>query len=133
MILGNIKEARLKFSQRCVTAFVNKKNFQDEELPYKLFLTTRETSKIKNSFATNISKDVKLTKAQISKIIQSGGCFASWLGNLFIKALINVAIPLARNDLSGLGNNLGSNAINKFERKIKKELSQQEKDSLYLF
>ena len=29
-----------------------------------------------------MSTDVKLSKAQISKIIQSGGSFVSWLGNL---------------------------------------------------
>ena len=41
-----------------------KKNFQDEELTYE--------SKIRNVFADNMSTDVKLGKAQISKIIQSG-------------------------------------------------------------
>ena len=39
--------------------------------------------------------DIKLSKAQVSKIIQSGGSFSSWLANLGKKALINVAIPLA--------------------------------------
>ena len=29
-----------------------------------------------------MSKDVKLSKAQISKIIQLGGSFGSWLANL---------------------------------------------------
>ena len=33
---------------------VNKKNFQDEELPHELFLTTRQTTKIKNGFANNM-------------------------------------------------------------------------------
>ena len=32
--------------------------------------------------------------------------------------LANIAIPLARDNLPGLVNNLASNAINKFERKI---------------
>ena len=40
-----------------------------------------------------MSTDIKLSKAQISKIIQSGGSFASWLANLGKKALTNVAIP----------------------------------------
>ena len=65
-----------------------------------------------------MSTDIKLSKAQISKIIQSGGSFGSWLGNLGKKALINIAIPLARDNLPGLVSNLTSNAINKFERKI---------------
>ena len=65
-----------------------------------------------------MSRDIELSKAQISKIIQSGGSFGSWLGNLGKKALTNIAIPLARDNLPGLVSNLTSNAINKFERKI---------------
>ena len=41
----------------------------------KLFLTTRRTTKIRNAFANNMSTDKKLSKAQICKIIQSGGSF----------------------------------------------------------
>ena len=59
----------------------NKKNFEDEELPHELFLTTRQRTKIKNAFAKNMSTDIKLSKARISIIIQSGGSFSSWLGN----------------------------------------------------
>ena len=40
-----------------------------------LFLTTRQTTKKRNAFASNISTDIKLSKAQISKINQSGGSF----------------------------------------------------------
>ena len=39
-----------------------------------------------------MSTDIKLSKAQISKIIQSGGSFGSWLGNLEKKAPLNIAI-----------------------------------------
>ena len=48
---------------------MDKKNFEDEELPHELFLTTRQTTEIRNDFATNMSTDIKLSKAQISKII----------------------------------------------------------------
>ena len=96
----------------------NKKNFQDEEFPQELFLTTRRTTKIRNTFANNMSTDIKLSKAQISKIIQLGESCAFWLGNLGKKALTNVAIPSTRDDLPGLVSSLASNAINKFERKI---------------
>ena len=37
---------------------------------------------IRNVFANTMSTDIKLSKAQISRIIQSGGSFGSWLGNL---------------------------------------------------
>ena len=51
-------------------------------MPNELFLTTRQTTKIKNAIANNMSTDKKLSKAQISKIIQSGESFGSWLANL---------------------------------------------------
>ena len=63
--------------------------------------------------------DIKLSKAQISKVIQSGGSFGYWLGKLGKKALINKAFPLARDNLPELVNNLTSNPINKFEKKNK--------------
>ena len=37
----------------------NKQNFQDEELPHELFLTTRQTTKIRNAFANNLWTDTK--------------------------------------------------------------------------
>ena len=65
-----------------------------------------------------MSTGIKLSKGQISRIVQSGGSFGSWLGNLGRKALTNIAIPLARDNLFGLVSNLTSNPINKFDRKI---------------
>ena len=60
-------------------------------MPQKLFLTTRQTTKIRNDFANNMLTDVKLSKAQISKVIQSGRSFDSWLANLGKKVLTNVS------------------------------------------
>ena len=60
---------------------LNKKTFEDEELPHELFLTTRQITKIRNAFANNMSTDIKLGKAQISQMIQSGGSFGSWLAD----------------------------------------------------
>ena len=68
-----------------------------------------------------MSTDIKLSKAQISEIIQSGGSVDSWLGNLEKKALVNIATPLARYNLPGLVSNLTSNEINKNERKISRK------------
>ena len=62
--------------------------------------------------------DIKLSKAQIPKIIQSSGSFSSWLGDLGKKAPTNIDITLARDNLPILVSNLALNAINKFERKI---------------
>ena len=128
--MANYQEARVKLTNTQVNILksaaknkagtllrLNKKNFEDEQLPHELFLTTRQTTKMRNAFANNMSTDIKLIKAQISKIIQLGGSFGSWLGNLGKKALKNIAIPLARANLLRIVSILTSNAINKFGRK----------------
>ena len=99
---------------------LNKKNVEDKELPHELFLTPRQTTTIRNTFANNMSTDTKLSKSQISKIFKSGATFGSFLGNLGKKALANIAITLARDNLPGLRSNLTSNAIN-LKKKIGKE------------
>ena len=48
---------------------INNKIFQDKGLPHELFLTTRQKAKVRNAFANNISTDIKISKAQLSKII----------------------------------------------------------------
>ena len=49
-----------------------------------------------------MSTDIKLSKVQISKIIQSGGFLGSLLSKL-AGPLMKVAIPLAKNILAPLG------------------------------
>ena len=85
---------------------------------HELFLKARQTAKTRSAFANNMSTDIKLCKAQISKVNQLGGSFRSWLSNLGNEALTNVAIPFVRDNLPGLVSNLTSSAINKFDRKI---------------
>ena len=46
---------------------LSKKNFRDQELPHELFLTTRQTAKIRNVFVNNMSIDIKPSKARTSK------------------------------------------------------------------
>ena len=68
-------------------------------MPYELFLIKRQTTKTRNVFANKMSADIKRSKAQIYKIVQSDSSFGSWLCNLVKKALTNIAIPLARYNL----------------------------------
>ena len=58
------------------------KMFDGNDLPHELFLRTRQRTKLRNAFNTNTSSDLNLSKAQISKIIQSGGFLASLLSKL---------------------------------------------------
>ena len=46
--------------------------FNGNNLPRELLLTTRQETKSRNAFENNMSTDIKLSKAQISKIIRSG-------------------------------------------------------------
>ena len=65
-----------------------------------------------------MSTDIKLSEAQTSKLIQSGGSVCHLLSNLSKKVQTNVAIPFPRDNLTGLVSNIASSAVNKFERKI---------------
>ena len=98
---------------------INKKNLQGKELPHELFLTTKQTTKVRNVFFNNISIDIKLSKAQMSGKVQSGRFLS---GNLGKNIKVDLSIPLSRDNLPGLARNLASNAINKFERKISEKL-----------
>ena len=48
------------------------KIFNGNDLPHQLLLTTRQKTKPRNAFNNNVSTHLKLSRAQISKIIQSG-------------------------------------------------------------
>ena len=47
------------------------------DLPQKLLLKTRQKTKLRNVFNNNMLTDLKLSKAQIFKTIQSGGFLGS--------------------------------------------------------
>ena len=52
------------------TLRISFKMFNGNDLPHELLLTTRQKTKLRNAFNNNMSTDLKLFKAQISKIIQ---------------------------------------------------------------
>ena len=54
------------------TLRINFKIFNGKDLPHELLLTTGQKTKLRNAFNNNMSTDLKLSRAQISKIIQSG-------------------------------------------------------------
>ena len=86
------------------------KMFNGNDLPHELLLTTRQKTKLRNAFNNNMSTDLKLSRAQISKIIQSGGFLGSLLSKLG-GPLIKVAIPLAKNVLAPLGITVAASVI----------------------
>ena len=62
-----------------------------------ILLTTRQKAKIRNEFNNNRSTNIKLSKAQISKIIKSGGFLGKLLG-----ALLKTGLPLLKNVIKQL-------------------------------
>ena len=89
-------------SSEVATLRLSIKNFNKDELPHELLLTTRQSTKLRNAINNNSAIDIKLSKAQTKKLIQSGG----FLGKLLSKLagpLMKVALPLAKNVLAPLG------------------------------
>ena len=103
--LTNVQLNKLKKavkSNEGATLRLGIKNFNKDEHPHELLLTTRQNTKLRNALNNNSATDIKLSKAQIKKIIQSGG----FLGKLLSKLagpLMKVALPLAKNVLAPLG------------------------------
>ena len=56
---------------------MNLKIIDGNDLPQESLLTTRQKTKLGNAFNNNMSTGLKLPKAQIYKIIQSGGFLGS--------------------------------------------------------
>ena len=75
---------------------MNKKNVE-EELLHELFLIARQTTKIRNNFANNMSTDI-----YVRQIFRLG----------------KKVFPLARDNLPGLVSNITLSAINKSKREI---------------
>ena len=86
------------------------KIFNRNDLPHELLLATRQKAKLRNTFNNNMSTDLKLSKAQISKIVQSDGFLGSLLSKL-AGPLIKAAIPLAKYVLAPLGIKAAASAI----------------------
>ena len=82
MQLQNLLKKNVKLSdtqlKKLKTAVKNKpgttlrisfKKFNGNNLPHELLLITRQKTKLRNALNNNMSNDLKLSKAQISKII----------------------------------------------------------------
>ena len=75
--------------------------------PHELLLINRHVPSIRKAFANNSSVDIKFLKAQLSKMIQSGGFSGKLLGPLLktgLPLIKSVITPLAKSVLipSGL-------------------------------
>ena len=98
---SNSQPSKLKSAVKCnegTTLRMNARMFNGNNLPHELLLTTRQTTKIRYTIENNMLTDIKLSKAQISKIIQSGGFLGKLLG-----PLLKTGLPLLKSVIKPLG------------------------------
>ena len=77
-------------------------NSEDEtNFPHKLFLTNRQVTNLRKAFANYLSTDIKLSKTQLSKMIQSGRFLGKLLG-----PLLRTGLPLLKNVIKPLNKSL---------------------------
>ena len=69
----------------------------ETNFPHKLLLTNRQVANLRKAFANYLSIDTKLSKTQLSKMIQSGG----FLGRL-LSPLLKTGLPLIKNVIKPL-------------------------------
>ena len=122
--LTNLQLSKLKKAIKNndgATLRISIRNFNKEDFPHELLLTIRQNTKLRNAISNNMATDLKLSKAQIKKMIQSGG----FLGKLLSKLagpLMKVAMPLAKNVLAPLGLMAAMSAIDGgIQKKMKGE------------
>ena len=120
--LTNVQLNKLKKfvkSNEGTTLRLGIKNFNNDELPHELLLTTRQNTKQRNAINNNLATDIKLSKAQIKKLIQLGGFLGKLLSRL-AGPLMKVAMSLAKNVLAPLGLTAAMSAIDgSIQKKIR--------------
>ena len=78
----------------------------ETNFPHKLLLTNRQVANLRKAFANYLLTDIKLSKNQLSKMMQSGGFLGRLLGPLIKTGsplIKNVIKPLAKSVLITLG------------------------------
>ena len=74
-------------------------DFDDKIIfPHESLLANRQVANLWKAFANYLSTDIKLSKTQISKMIQSGGFLGTFLGSL-----LKTGLPLMKNVIKPLG------------------------------
>ena len=96
--LSNSQLDKLKFEIKNETEVVlrissNMVGDDETNFPHKLLLTNRQVANLRKAFVNYLSTNIKLSKTQLSKMIQSGEFLGRLLGRLLKKA----GLPLMKN------------------------------------
>ena len=73
----------------------------ESNFPHKLLLINRQVSNLRKAFTNYLSANIKLSKTQLSKMIQSGGFLGRLLG-----PLLKTGLPLIKNVIKPLANSV---------------------------
>ena len=73
----------------------------ESNFPHKLLLINRQVSNLRKAFTNYLSASIKLSKTQLSKMIQSGGFLGRLLG-----PLLKTGLPLIKNVIKPLANSV---------------------------
>ena len=80
---------------------------EDEiNFPYKLLLINRQVANLRKAFGKHTSTNIKLSKTQLSKMIQSGGFLGRLLG-----PLLRTGLPLMKSVIQPLAKRINSSSI----------------------
>ena len=90
--IKNETDVVLRISSNMVSNSNDNANF-----PHELLLTNRQVANIRKAFANHSSIDIKLSKTQLSKMIQSGGFLGKLLG-----PLLKTGLPLMKSVIKPL-------------------------------
>ena len=113
--LNKLKSAMKTESEIVLRSSPNMIGDNETNFPHQLLLTNRQVANIRKAFANNSSIDIKLSKTQLSKMIQSGGFLGRLLGPLLktgLPLIKNVIKPLAKSVLIPLGLTAAASAAN---------------------
>ena len=100
-VIKNKTEVVLRLSSNMVGNSDDETNF-----PRKLLLTNGQVANLCKAFVNYLSNDIKLSKTQLSKVVQSGGFLGKALGPLLktgLPLMKNVIKPFAKSILILLG------------------------------
>ena len=102
-------EVALRLSSNMIGDSDDKINF-----PYELLSTNRQIANLRKAFSNYLSTDIKLSKTQISNMIQSGGFLGRLLGPLLktgLPLMKSVIKPLPKSVLIQLGLTTATSAV----------------------
>ena len=107
--IKNESEVVLRLSLNMIDNSNDETNF-----PHELLLTNRQVPNLRKAFENHLSANIKLSKTQLFKMIQSGGFLGRLLGPLLntgLPLIKNVIKPLAKSVLIPLGLTAAASAV----------------------